>query len=232
MLASRFPLPMRIAIIMPTLDEEAAISQHVADARQVADQLIVSDGGSQDKTRDLAHREGAEVVVGPCGRGPQLNLGAKAAEAEVLVFLHADTRLPRSAAELIRHAVRNQAVGGGFLLRFDSDQKRFKFAAKLINWRTRFSRLPLGDQAQFVSRSAFETLGGFQKWPILEDLDFARRLKKQGKTVILEDPVVTSARRYQQGGLIRTTARNWTIWLLFCLGVSPHRLSRLYRRAP
>lgn len=232
MLASRFLLTMRIAIIIPTLEEERAISRHLADARRISDRLIVSDGGSQDATCDRAHQGGAQVVVGPCGRGPQLNLGARAADAEVLVFLHADTRLPASAAALITKAIQDQAVGGGFLLRFDSDEKRFHLAAKLINWRTRLSRLPLGDQAQFVSRTAFEALGGFQDWPILEDLDFARRLKKQGKTVILEDPVVTSARRYLQGGLIRTTARNWLIWLLFSLGVSPHRLSGLYRRAP
>jgi len=169
------------------------------------------------------------VVTGAQGRGPQLNLGAQAATAEVLLFLHADTRLPRNAVHLLRQAVESGAEGGAFLLRFDNELQRFRLAAWLINWRTRLFGVPLGDQAQFVTKEGFLSLGGFRDWPILEDLDFARRLKKRGRMTLLAVPVVTSARRYLQGGLLKTAARNWLIWFFFLIGVSPHRLVRLYR---
>jgi hypothetical protein len=105
-----------------------------------------------------------------------------------------------------------------------------RLGARLINWRTRLTGLPLGDQAQFVRRDVFLAMQGFRDWPILEDLDFALRLKRQGRTVLIGQPVTTAARRFVEQGIVRTVATNWLIWFLFLAGVSPHRLARLYRQ--
>ena len=220
---------LRIAVVVPTLDEEEAVSRLLGDAGRHADELVVSDGGSVDGTREVAAATGARVVTGARGRGGQLNRGAAAARGDVLVFLHADTRLPEGAAEAIRGAVAAGAVGGGFLVRFDDERWVMRLGARLINLRTRLTRLPLGDQAQFATREAFERLGGFADWPVLEDLDFMRRLGRVGRVEVLRPRVVTAARRFNAGGPVRTVARNWLIWLLYLLGVPPPRLARLYR---
>lgn len=220
----------RLVIIVPTLDEEENLRGLLPTLEAECDGVVVSDGGSTDGSVEVARRLGARVVAGPPGRGGQLNRGAAAAaDAEILLFLHADTRLPPGAGDRVRRAVAEGAAGGAFRLRFDHPLLRLRLAARLINLRTRLTGVPLGDQGQFVTREAFRALGGFRDWPILEDLDLMRRLKRHGPTVLLDPPVVTAARRYLSGGYLRTIARNWLIWLLYACGVSPHRLARLYR---
>ncbi len=221
---------MRLAIVMPTLDEEAVLRRTLPAALALADEVVISDGGSTDRTLAVAAALGARTVSGSPGRGEQLNRGAALANADVLVFLHADTTLPASAPERIRAAVAAGARGGAFFLRFDVDRPKLRFGAWLINLRTRLTRLPLGDQAHFVTRSTFLSLGGFKDWPILEDLDFAWRLRKLGRMTVIDDFVTTGARRFLEGGVVRTVATNWLIWSLFCLGVSPYRLARLYKQ--
>jgi hypothetical protein len=120
-------------------------------------------------------------------------------------------------------------VGGGFLVRFDDPRPIYRFGTRMVALRTRLTRSPLGDQAQFATRQAFEQLGGFRDWPLLEDLDFIRRLKRIGAVEILPQQVVTSSRRYVEGGPVRTVVLNWLIWVLYFSGVSPQRLSRLYK---
>lgn len=219
-----------LAIVVPTLDEEEALREHLAAALPHGDELVVSDGDSGDRTREVARELGVPVVVGAPGRGGQLNRGARATTAEVILFLHADTRLPADAREGVLAAVAGGAVGGAFRVRFDRGGFWMRLGGRLVNLRTRLTGLPLGDQAQFVTRRAFRELGGFREWPILEDLDLARRLKAHGRLEILESPVTTAARRYLAGGIFRTVARNWLIWSLFALGVHPRRLARLYRK--
>ncbi|HKH43075.1 MAG TPA: TIGR04283 family arsenosugar biosynthesis glycosyltransferase [Thermoanaerobaculia bacterium] len=223
-------LPMRLAIVIPTLNEEAALRRDLPAALAAADEVVVSDGGSTDGTIAVARELGARIVTGPPGRGGQLTRGAEATDAPLLLFLHADTRLPPDGVERIREAVAGGAVGGGFLLRFDTGGARLRLGERLINARTRLIRCPLGDQAHFVTREAFRALGGYRDWPILEDLDFALRLRRQGRTALIASPVTTAARRFVQQGVARTVATNWLIWLLFFCGVSPHRLARLYRQ--
>lgn len=201
----------------------------LGEALRAGDELVVSDGGSSDRTVEVAREVGAVVVGGGRGRGEQLNRGAAACGGDVLVFLHADTRLPAGAAEAVRRAVAAGAVGGGFLLRFDDPRPTMRLGAWLINLRTRLTRLPLGDQAQFATREAFERIGGFADWPVLEDLDFVRRLGRAGRVAILDGPVVTAARRFNAAGAAATVTRNWVIWILYALGVPPRRLARLYR---
>lgn len=215
---------------MPTLDEAEALERSLPAALALADEVVVSDGGSRDGSAEIARRLGAKVVEGPVGRGPQLNRGAAATSAEVLVFLHADTFLPAHASQEIRQAVAEGAVGGAFYVCFDSDRRLFRFGSRWVNQRTRWLKVPLGDQAQFATRSAFDALHGFQDWPILEDLDFIRRLRRQGPIAILDGPARTAVRRFDSLGILRTIACNWLIWGLFLLRVSPKRLARLYRK--
>jgi rSAM/selenodomain-associated transferase 2 len=231
---------MRVAIVVPTLNEETTIVNTLRAAlaalgppaaRHAGDELVVSDGGSTDRTVELARTLGARVVTGPAGRGGQLNRGAAATTAEILLFLHADTTLPAGALAAIRGALGGsggQPIGGAFLMRFDDDRPLLRLGGWLINLRTRATRLPLGDQAHFVARAAFSQLGGYRDWPILEDLDFAWRLRRHGRTVILKQRVTTGARRFVELGVARTVATNWLIWFLFVAGVSPRRLARLY----
>ncbi len=220
---------MKLSIVIPTLDEAVHLSANLPQAMKLGDEVWISDGGSCDGTVALAESLGARTVTGPASRGGQLNRGAEKAGGDVLLFLHADTRLPEAAGEIIRQAIAEGAIGGGFRLCFDTDHSFLRFTGRCINFRTRLSGCPLGDQAQFVRRDAFTTLGGFRDWPILEDLDFIRRLRRLGKTTVLSDPIVTSPRRYLRRGIARALATNWLIFALYFAGVSPLRLARLYR---
>lgn len=219
-----------IAVIVPTLNEEEAVSRTLAELTGLGAPVLVSDGGSRDRTLDCVRRTGVRVVSGNAGRGPQLNRGAAAVEAEILLFVHADTVLPPNALSLVEEAVAGGTVGGGFAIRFDSSRPIMRLGAWLINQRTRWTRLPLGDQAQFVTREAFDAIDGFREWPILEDIDFIRRLKSQGSIAVIGTPVTTAARRFLTRGILRTIATNWLIWTLYLFGVSPHRLAHLYRQ--
>ena len=194
---------------------------------------MVADGGSSDATLAIAREAGARLVESSAGRGGQLNAGARAAldaGADVLLFLHADTVLPAGARALIERAVASGAVGGGFEVRFDDPRRIFALGSRIVNLRTRLLRAPLGDQAQFVTGEAFLALGGFREWPILEDLDLMRRLRKHGRVEVVRAPATTAARRFVEGGIARTIAINWSIWALYLAGVDPARLARLYPR--
>ena len=158
-----------------------------------------------------------------------MNQGARAARSDILLFLHADSTLPEGAIDRVRIKVEDGCDGGGFIVEFDDTSPIFRLGSRLVNTRTRLTRIPLGDQGQFVTRTVFEDLGGFRDWPILEDLDFARRLKQRGAVGIIEKPIVTSARRYNQNGVSRTIVNNWWIWFLFFLGVPPAKLAKRYR---
>jgi rSAM/selenodomain-associated transferase 2 len=222
------PQLLSLAVLIPALDEEETLRRNLPAALAATDEVVVSDGGSRDATARVARELGARVVSGPPGRGPQLNRAAAATGADVLLVLHADTVLPPGAIEAVRTAVAAGAVGGGFLVRFDAEGLVYRLGERVANLRARVTRAPLGDHGQFVTRAAFEELGGFREWPLLEDLDFIRRLGRRGRVAVLPLRVTTSARRFEAGGPLRTVLRNWWIWVLYALGVSPHRLARLY----
>jgi rSAM/selenodomain-associated transferase 2 len=226
---------VELSIIVPTLDEERAIGptlEHLIGLKDdgcVAD-VVVSDGGSRDRTGEIARRFPVSWVEGAPGRGGQLNRGAAAARGEVLLFVHADTRLPVGATGLVARAIADGADGGGFEVRFVGGAPLMALGSRLASLRTRWTRLPLGDQAQFVRHDTFDRLGGYREWPILEDLDLMRRLKRLGRVTVLPAAVATSDRRFAQRGVARTLGVNYTIWALYALGVSPTRLARLYRQ--
>lgn len=225
-------LRMRLAIVIPTLNEEQALARTLPRVMRLADRVVVADGGSADTTVRVARESRATVVVSTSGRGPQLSRGAEhaiASGADVLLFLHADTTLPERSPELVARAIGGGAVGGAFYLRFDDPRTVFRLGSAFVNLRTTLFKLALGDQAQFATVAAYEAVGGFPPWPILEDLELMRRLRRHGPLAMIRDPVATDTRRFRERGILRTVSTNWLIWSLHLAGVDPRRLARLYR---
>lgn len=169
------------------------------------------------------------LLVSPAGRAKQMNAGAAHSRADVLLFLHADTHLPADARHAIERALYDPAcVGGRFDVRFERDRGLAWLIARLISLRSRWSGIATGDQALFVRRSTFEQLGGFAEIPLMEDVDFSRRLKRAGRVAPLRTHVVTSYRRWKRCGIFRTIVLMWTLRFLYWVGVNPHRLKDLY----
>ncbi|HEX6835885.1 MAG TPA: TIGR04283 family arsenosugar biosynthesis glycosyltransferase, partial [Polyangia bacterium] len=192
---------------------------------------VVVDGGSRDGTRAALDELGVTVVDSPRGRARQMNAGARASAAPILVFLHADTRLPDGALDAVTRAVDGGAAGGCFRVRIDSRDPRLALAARIINLRSRLLASATGDQAIFVRRDLFERLGGYRELALCEDLDLVRRLRRHGRFLLADGEVSTSARRWHGHGVMRTIALMWTLRLGYHLGVSPELLARWYRDA-
>lgn len=219
----------RIAVVIPTLNEEASLELAIASARQAEpDEIVVSDGGSRDRTLTIAEACGARILTSERMRARQMNAAARSTRAEILLFLHADTELPPAAGARIRQAIDDGFAFGGFRIRFTEDESRLRVAAAMINVRTSITRCPWGDQAQFVTRERFDAAGGFPEMSIMEDYEFARRMKALGGVTILPEKVATSGRRFLQRGVLATAALNWRIILSYHLGASPEDLRRLY----
>lgn len=220
---------MTASVIVPTLNEAAELPG-LLDHLRGFDDVAIADGGSTDTTCTVAaaHQLAPLVLRVERGRAAQLNAGARQTRGEILVFLHADTRLPDGAVGLIERALENPSVvGGNFALRFDG---RDAFSALLGRWYALQRRFGVyyGDSAVWCRRDVFEQLGGYRELPIMDDYDFVRRLERAGSTVCLPGPAVTSDRRWRQHGLARTIAAWVAIRWLYLAGVSPARLARLY----
>ena len=233
-------MAMTISVIIPTLNEERTIAATLARTASLGfDELIVVDGGSTDETPSLLESYRLQTqssalspvhwVTAQAGRARQMNEGAKASRGEVLLFLHADTQLPRNATTVINRALADhRMVGGRFDVRFDRPSMWGTIISRMMNWRSRLSGLATGDQALFVRRPLFEQMGGFADMPLMEDIEFSRRLKRKGATAALTATVTTSFRRWEQQGPLRTILLMWTLRFLYWIGVSPHTLSRWY----
>lgn len=227
---------MMISVIIPTLNESSTIARTLT--RTVAlgfDDIIVSDGGSTDPTILMvqaccARVPAVRLVTSPTGRARQLNEGVKACRGEVMLFLHADTELPPTAKAVIESTLKDpRYVGGRFDVRFDQPSRWGAVISWFMNRRSRLTGIATGDQAIFVRRQIFERLGGFPDIPLMEDIEFSRRLKRQGPTAALTDRVTTSFRRWEKNGPLRTILLMWTLRFLYWLGVSPTRLNHWYR---
>jgi rSAM/selenodomain-associated transferase 2 len=219
-----------VTVIIPALDEEACIGEAIDSAFAAgAAEVIVADGGSRDATVAVACVHRARIIDGETMRSRQMNRAAAAASNDALVFLHADTLLPAGACELVVNMLTNGVLFGGFRLQFSEPSRRLRIAASLINLRTRFTRCPWGDQAQFVSRTAFLESGGFLEIPIMEDYELAIRMKRRGRTVVLPETVTTSGRRFLQRGVLRTALTNWRIIAGWRMGADAEKLARIYR---
>ncbi|MDZ4734612.1 MAG: TIGR04283 family arsenosugar biosynthesis glycosyltransferase [Nitrospirota bacterium] len=232
---------MPISVIIPTLDEERTIIATLAHTASLGfDELIVVDGGSLDQTPVLvesysrrthspAHSP-VRLVITSCGRARQMNEGAKVSGGEILLFLHADTQLPDDAKTMIETTLADQQmVGGRFDVRFDHPSIWGTIVSRMMSWRSRLSGIATGDQALFVRRHIFEQIGGFTDMPLMEDVDFSRRLKRNGATAALTATVTTSFRRWERHGPLRTILLMWTIRFLYWIGISPSHLVEWYK---
>ena len=234
---------MTIAVIMPVLNESRCLAHTLAHTRSLGfDELIIVDGDSSDDTVAIAQSSAKQhgtpplpangsmrVLTAPRGRARQLNTGAAASACDVLLFLHADTLLPPNARQAVLTALSDAAcVGGRFNVRFDSSRLPALVISGLMNVRSRWSGIATGDQAIFVRRAVYERMGGFADIPLMEDIDFTRRLKRAGPLACLPDQVVTAFRRWEQQGPLRTILLMWTLRFLYWIGVSPHRLQHFY----
>ncbi len=221
---------MLISIIIPVLNEARLLHTAAASLNRLRGQfeVVVADGGSTDETVTLAESFGLRVIVAPRGRGVQMNAGTAVTKGDVLLFLHADTSLPKHAFELIEAALQAPDVcGGNFNLRFAGATH----GAKVLTWIYPLLRglgLVYGDSAIFVRRSVFEAVGGYRDLPLFEDCDLYQRLSRKGRFVRLPEYAITSSRRFE-GRFLRTFALWTMLQVLYWLGVPPHRLARIYR---
>jgi uncharacterized protein len=221
----------RISVIVPTLNEQEHICATLSHVHLAAgDELIVVDGGSTDATVALARQFTSLVLCSPAGRARQMNGAARLARGDILLFLHADTLLPRHGLDAVRTTMqRSHIVGGAFRLAFTPSTPALRVIAWGTNLRTRLARLPYGDQALFVRRDLFETLGGYADVPFLEDVKLVQALRRRGQLAFLPQTVYTSARRWRQEGVLYTTIRNNVLMLLYVCGVAPATLQRWYQ---
>ena len=224
-----------LSIVIPTLNEAAGIEatlQALQPLRLRGVELVLADGGSSDSTPTLAQPWVDAVVDAPRGRALQMNAGAARARASVLLFLHADTRLPPLADVLVLQAVQRSDKGacwGRFDVRIEGRPWMLRVVAVLMNLRSRASGIATGDQAIFITREAFERVGGFPEQVLMEDIEISRRLKRLGRPACLRARVCTSGRRWEQRGVWRTIVLMWRLRWRYWRGESPARLAEAYR---
>lgn len=221
------------SVIAPMLHEEEHIRpvvEHVLSLPSPGPvELIVVDGDPEGSTLQALDRDDVIGLKASGGRAGQMNAGASAAGGDALVFLHADTRLPERALHLAHEALAAGHVGGAFDLSFDSRDPRLALIAAAGRLRSRLTRCPFGDQAQFFSRAYFLEIGGFAEIPLMEDVEIMRRIKRRGDRIrIFGDRAVTSARRYESEGVWRRAFRNWSLQIAYLAGANPEKLAGKY----
>ena len=221
---------MNVSVIVPVLNEEKTIDAALAALMALKPpEVIVVDGGSRDRTREISEQMGAVVITCAPSRARQMNCGARQATGDILLFLHADTRLPSAAFEDIVAALKDtRYLGGRFDIDLDGNHWLLKIIGAMINRRSRITKVGTGDQAIFVRREVFARMGGFPDIPLMEDIAFCRALKRLGGIACLRSRVVSSARRWETEGVWRTVIKMWTLKLLYFAGVSPLKLKRFY----
>ena len=233
-----------ISIVIPTLNESVYLAdtlQSIFDAISNPIQIIVVDGGSVDNTVEIATKFGVQVLLCGNGRSYQMNAGAAVATGDILMFLHGDTLVPIGFDRWVEECVnlpksslpkerkQEQSIAGAFNLKINSDRSGLRWVEWGVKVRSKFFNLPYGDQALFLKASTFHELGGFPELPIMEDFVFVRSLLKHGKVTIVPAAVTTSARRWEQQGIFKTTIINQIMILGYYLGISPDRLKQWYR---
>lgn len=222
------------SIIVPVLNESAIINHTIKNILDINSEneieIIVVDGDKGGNTINSIKYQNIIKIIAACGRGKQMNAGASIAKGDVLIFLHADTELPKEAFTLINSVIDKKSFDcGSFSLGIKSDSLIFRLIEKMVHFRTKLTNIPYGDQTIFIKKEKFLQLNGFANIPIMEDIEFMRRVKKSGLNIyVLPQQVSTSARKWEKEGIIYTTMRNWLLTSLYLLGVQPDRLVRFY----
>jgi uncharacterized protein len=241
-------LAAKISIVIPALNEAATIANILANLHFLPNvEIILIDGGSSDDTVKIAAELGVRVISADRGRAHQMNVGAKAATGEILLFLHADTFLPLGFEQMVRSTLQPSLGGwgdggtggrgeskivpiaGAFTLKIDDSMPSLRWIERLVAWRSKWRQMPYGDQAIFLTAETFRSIGGFVEMPIMEDFELIKRLQRRGRIEILAAPVITSARRWLQRGVWQTTLINQAIIIGYSIGISPTRLATWYR---
>lgn len=233
-MSSSAPSVPRFSLIVPVVYEAECINTLLTHLHRLPGQerseIIVVDGSSHGETLKAIHDQKIITLTAPPGRAAQMNAGAALARGEILIFLHADTELPPDALPRIEALMQeHRHVGGAFDLRIQSPRWVFRVISALASFRSRLLRIPYGDQAFFIRRTYFMGIGGFKDIPLMEDIELMQRIKRaEGTIAFISAPVRTSARRWQEEGILYCSARNLILSSLYYLGVSPHRLARFY----
>jgi rSAM/selenodomain-associated transferase 2 len=226
-----------LSIIIPVLNEEEALGNLLRDVKHCQQTLpfsiecVVADGGSVDNSVEVCRQFGVTVLQAPPGRGQQLSAGAKCSKGEILLFLHADSRLTTEhCTAVLKTVAQNGVMAGGFELKFDDSHPILKFAEWANKIRFRCTNIFYGDHGIFTRRDQYEAVGGIPPQALFEDIEFSRRLKRMGKVVMVSPPLVTSSRRFRTGGVVRTYFKMAFLHILHWLRVSPDYLARLYQK--
>lgn len=222
---------VELLIVMPVLNEAASLAESLRallPLRQRGASLVVVDGGSADGSVEIADGGADRTLSAVRGRASQMNAGAAAQPCRVLLFLHADTRLPGDAHELILEAIADGHAWGRFDVRIDSDRPSLRWVSRLMNLRSRLTGIATGDQAMFMTGAAFHAAGGFPALALMEDIEMSRRLKRIARPACLRARVLTSARRWEQGGVGRTVWLMWRLRAAYFFGADPARLVQRY----
>lgn len=224
-----------LCIVLPVLDEAATLAvrlQALEGLRRQGARIVVVDGGSQDDTLAVARERADMALLAPRGRASQMNAGAAACPADVLLFLHADTVLPDNADLLVRRATLGPFAWGRFDVRIDSPRALLRVVGALMNLRSRWTGIATGDQAIFVRHDLFQRVGGFPDLPLMEDIAVCRLLKQQGPPACLRERVTTSARRWERNGTWRTIFLMWRLRAAYFFGADPRELAVQYGYRP
>jgi len=226
------PDPFSLSVIVPVWMEAAGVTDTLRALQPIRNrghEVVVVDDGSTDRTGELARQLCDRVIVSEKGRALQMNAGAAAAKGDLLLFLHADTRLPANSLEHLASFVHSNRPWGRFDVRLSGERPLFRVIASFMNQRSRLTGICTGDQAMFVRRDAFEALGGFQPMPLMEDVEFSRRLCLVSRPFCIKEPVVTDSRRWQKHGAWRTIFLMWRLRWRYWRGESPESLAQIYR---
>lgn len=231
--AATAPAGIELAIVIPVLNEATALPElleRLVPLRSARSEIIVVDGGSTDNTVALARRQGFRVISAPTGRASQMNAGAAASQAGVLLFLHADTALPAGADRAVLTALQTgPGVWGRFDVRISGRSPMLRVIAFMMNQRSRLTGIATGDQCLFVTRKAFDTVGGFPDQALMEDIEISRRLRRLSPPVRIRTPALTSGRRWETRGVWRTMVLMWRLRWAYWRGVPAEQLARRYR---
>ncbi|WP_269764225.1 TIGR04283 family arsenosugar biosynthesis glycosyltransferase [Ghiorsea bivora] len=219
--------------MIPVYNEEETLPHALREIQKLnleaTDQLIFIDGGSNDHTKQLIQDAGFHCLVSQAGRAKQMNMGAQNTKSDIILFLHIDTSISSSNISNIKKTYNQGYLSGRFNIRLSSSGLSYQIISFFMNARSCLSKISTGDQAMFVRRDVFETVGGFPDLPLMEDIALSKKLRPLGHIACLKDTLVTSSRRWEKYGVINTVLLMWKLRFLYWIGISPEKLAKMYR---